>query len=601
MSVDQNKKVEQEIEKLVELINYHNWRYYVLQDPEISDEEYDALLNRLKKLEKETGIIKPYSPTQRITNLISTEFKKGNHLFPVLSLEAVYDKKKLEEYIKSVLKNLKQSELGLLCELKFDGVSLSVIYKKDDIMFIFDKALTRGDGLIGEDVSLNAKTIKTIPLSIYLGDDNNIEENNINIEFIQVNGEVVLYKDDLQRINEERKKEGLPEFSNTRNAASGSLRQLDSAITAKRNLKFFAYHMRFFNRNGKEIKIRRNLSDLFELMKNLKFVVSPFYKICKIKQDMDVLQEYYESAFKMKDSLEFDIDGVVFKVDDLEFQDRLGNTLKNYKWAIAYKFHTSIAVTKVIDVFFEVGRTGAITPVALLEPVEIEGAVIKNVTLHNFDYIKSKDIKIGDYVEVRRAGKVIPEIVKVIKESRGDVREIEEPKFCPSCKTGLIKDGPFLICPNKQCSEKIIAKIVHWFSKDAMDVDISDGIISKLVKNKIVKDVVEMYDLRPSDFAVVGNLGKKSASKLYNSIQESRSRSFDRILYGLGIPMVGLRNSKSLAQKFKSIDNLMNASFAELVSVEGIGNEVANSIIHFFKDEENSKLIERLKKVMNNI
>ncbi len=598
MSVDQNKKVEQEIEKLIELINYHNWRYYVLQDPEISDEEYDALLNRLKKLEKETGIIKSYSPTQRITNVISTEFKKGNHLFPVLSLEAVYDKKKLEEYIKSVLRNLKQSELGLLCELKFDGVSLSVIYKRNDGIFIFDKALTRGDGLIGEDVSLNAKTIKTIPLSIDLGNDNDTEGD---IEFIQVNGEVVLYKNDLQRINEERKKEGVPEFSNTRNAASGSLRQLDPSVTAKRNLKFFAYSIRFFDREGKEVRIRKKLSELFELMKSLRFIVSPFFKTCKIEQDVDALQEYYENAFEMKDSLEFDIDGVVFKVDDLEFQDRLGSTLKNYKWAIAYKFHTSIAVTKVIDVVFEVGRTGVITPVALLEPVEIEGAVIKNATLHNFDYIKSKDIRIGDYVEVRRAGKVIPEIVKVIKELRGDVREIEEPKFCPSCKAELIKDGPFLICPNKQCFEKIIAKIVHWFSKDAMDVDISDGIISKLVKNKIVKDVVDMYNLRPSDFAVVGNLGKKSASKLYNSIQESRNRSFDRILYGLGIPMVGLRNSKSLAQKFKNIDNLMNASFAELVSVEGIGNEVANSIIQFFKDEENRKLIERLKRVMNNI
>ncbi|MCS7243960.1 MAG: NAD-dependent DNA ligase LigA [Candidatus Calescibacterium sp.] len=593
--MDQNS-TEQEIENFIKIINYHNWRYYVLQDPEISDQEYDAILNKLKELEKKSGIIKPYSPTQRITHSISKEFKKEKHPSPVLSLETIYEKDELKTYIKSIFKRLKQNTIDFMCELKFDGVSLSLVYRKEKDKFVLYRALTRGDGNYGEDVTLNAKTIKTIPIVIYY--DLN------NIEYIQVKGEVVLYKKDLDIINEQREKEGLPKFSNTRNAASGSLRQLDPLVTAKRNLNFFAYDMKFFDTNMEEITIKHDLSEIFELLKEYKFIVSPLYKTCKISsyENIDKLQEYYEYANQIKDNLEFDIDGVVFKLNRIDFHKVMGNTLKTYKWAIAYKFHTNIAITKIKDISFEVGRTGIITPVAILEPVNIEGVAIRNVSLHNFEYLKSKDIKKGDYVEIRRAGKVIPEIVKVITELRTDkIEEISKPTNCPSCKSELKEDGPFVICTNLDCPAKVIAQITHWFSKEAMNVDISDGIISKLVKNKLVSCIPDMYDLKPSDLAVIGNLGKKSASKLYHSIQESKNKPFENILYGLGIPEIGLKNSKTLAQKFRNIDNLINASIEELTSIEGIGNEIATKIKEYFKKPENIKLIEKLKKIMKNI
>ncbi|MFN4220206.1 MAG: NAD-dependent DNA ligase LigA [bacterium] len=588
------ENVEQEIEKLINLINYHNWRYYVLQDPEISDEEFDALYNKLKQLEKNTGIIKPYSPTQRISSLLS-EFKKEEHISPVLSLDAVYNKEELKEFLKSIFKNLNYNAVEFLCELKFDGINLSVIYKKENGKFVFLKALTRGDGFQGEDVTLNAKTIKTIPLVIYPELPNQVE-------FIQVNGEVLLYKEDLEIINKQREKENLPKFSNTRNAASGSLRQQDPSITASRNLKFFAYHFKFFDTNKKELIIEKKLSKLFEIFSKY-FVVSPKYEIVDIFSIEDIfkLENYYQRIQNEKENFPFEIDGVVFKIDNIEFQKILGNTLKNYKWAVAYKFSSDIFITKLIDVEYQVGRTGVITPVAVLEPINIDGVKVKNASLHNFDYIKSKDIKIGDYVEVRRAGKVIPEVVKVIEELRENVKEIEKPLICPSCGSKLEEDGSFLICKNPNCIEKIIAKIVHWFSKEALNIDVSEGIISKLVKSGLVKDVADMYKLTPAELAIVGNLGKKSASKLYHLIQSTKNSTFDKVLYALGIPSVGLATSKLLAQKFKNIDELMNANFNELSEIPRIGPEIAKNIKEFFENPENKKLIEKLKKIMNNL
>ncbi|MEN3014498.1 MAG: NAD-dependent DNA ligase LigA [bacterium] len=599
-------QIEQEIENLIKLINYHNWRYYVLQDPEISDQEYDALVLKLKQLEKRTGIIKPYSPTQRITNAISTEFKKEKHLSPVLSLEAVYDIDELKKYFKSVFNSLSCSELDLLCELKFDGVNLSVVYQKQGDNFVFSKALTRGDGDFGEDVSLNAKTIKNIPLILYGEDIKKAGFENIldQVEYIQVKGEVVLFKSDLEELNQERRKSGLFEFSNTRNAASGSLRQQDPSITAKRKLRFFAYEARFFNKNLEPLFPINLLSSIFVFLKHLKFTTSPMYQKVQIKSydQLDQLQQYYQKALELKNSLDYDIDGVVFKIDKIEHQQTLGYTLKSYKWAIAYKFHTNTAVTKVIDISFEVGRTGVITPVAILEPVKIEGSVVKNASLHNFDYLKNKDVRIGDYVEIIKAGKIIPEIVKVIKEMRtGQEKEIEEPTNCPSCKQPLTKQGPFIVCLYTHCPEKIIAKIKHWFSKEALDIDISDATISKLVKSGIVKDIPDMYYLKISDLTVIANLGKKSASKLYTEIQNTTSRPFERVLYGLGIPMVGLKASKILAQKFSNIDQLMNASEEELTNLENIGKETAKSILSFFKDDYNQQTVQKLKKIMKNI
>lgn len=592
--IENLENIEQEIENLIKLINYHNWRYYILQDPEISDQEFDALFNRLKELEKKYGIVKPYSPTQRISSFLS-EFKKEKHISEVLSLDAVYNLEGLQEFIKSVLKNLNYSPLEFLGELKFDGVNLSVVYRRQDDKFVFYRALTRGDGFYGEDVSLNAKTIKTLPLVIYYQFPQEIE-------FIQVNGEVILYKEDLEIINRQREKEGLPKFSNTRNAASGSLRQQDPSITASRNLKFFAYHFKFFDKNQQEIIFEKKLSKLFEIFVQEKFLVSPHYEVVEIfsLSDVEKLQDYYLRKEKEKEKFPFEIDGVVFKINNIEFHKILGSTLRNYKWAIAYKFSSGIYITRIVDVEYQVGRTGIITPVAILEPVEIEGATVKNASLHNFDYVKSKDIKIRDFVEIRRAGKVIPEVVKVIVELRGEVKDIVEPSNCPSCGSNVERDGPFLVCKNPGCPEKVIAKIVHWFSKEALNIDISDGTVSKLVRSGLVKDVADMYRLTPAELAIVGNLGKKSASKLYHLIQSTRDSPFDKVLYALGIPSVGLSTSKLLAQRFQNIDNLMKASLSELSEIPRVGEEIAKNIKEFFENPDNKKLIEKLKKIMKN-
>ncbi len=468
-----------------------------------------------------------------------------------------------------------------------------IIYRREKDRFLFQRALTRGDGIYGEDVSLNAKTIKTIPLVIY-------KDLPSDIEFIEVRGEVLLYKKDLNIINKQREEENLPKFSNTRNAASGSLRQINPQVTAKRNLKFFAYHFKLYNSSLNEILLLENLSDLFEFFKD-HFFISPKYEVIEIQpENIDKLLEYYKEISDQKDSFEFEIDGVVFKVNNLKFQQILGNTTRNYKWAIAYKFHTDIAITKIIEVIFQVGKTGIITPVAVLEPTIIEGVTVKNASLHNFDYIKAKDIKIGDYVEIRRAGKVIPEVVKVIKELRKDVKEITIPENCPSCNYKLDKEGPFLVCKNYNCTEKIIQRIVHWFSKEALDVDISEGTISKLVKSSIVKDIYDMYMLTPADLAVIGNLGKKSASKLYNDIQKTRDAPFYKVLYGLSIPSVGLATAKILAQNFKNIDNLINSSLEKLTSIPKIGEETAKNILSFFKENKNLELIKKMKGIMKN-
>ncbi|MGC8734831.1 MAG: NAD-dependent DNA ligase LigA [bacterium] len=640
------QQIEEEIEKLIKLIEYHNYRYYILQDPEISDEEYDALYNRLKQLETKYKIIKPYSPTQRLSNFIQKEFKEIQHISPVLSLDSIYSIKELKNYLKKILKELfknqeflnnllaykgehkvsaieenkkNEIEISFIGECKFDGISLSLIYKKkaikdNEILYSLESAATRGDGFTGEDVTLNAKTIKSIPLFIVL---NNTKK--VDIEYIQVRGEVILNKIDLEKINEERAKENLPLFSNTRNAASGSLRQLDPSITAKRPLIFFAYDLKTFDHNKNIIIYFENLISTFSFLKLNNFIVSPHYEyITKLKfksnditdeknidkeieNNIQYFENYIQKIKKLEKDLEYNIDGVVFKINEVEYQKYLKDTLKNYKWAIAFKFHSNEAITKIIDIEYQIGRTGIITPIAILEPVNLEGAIIKKATLHNFEYIKSKDIKINDTVKIRRAGKVIPEIIEPILELRNNnkVKEIEIPKICPSCNENLIKDGPLIKCVNKNCKGIIKEKILYWV--DNMDINIGSAIVSKLVDSKLVNNIADIYKLKIVDIASIGNIAKKMANKIYNEIQKSKENSFEKILFSLGINNVGLNTVKLLVNRYKNIDELINASFEDLISIKGIGKEVAKSIIEFFKDPDNIQVINELKKYLKNL
>jgi DNA ligase (NAD+) len=634
------KEIEEEIEKLIKLIEYHNYRYYVLQDPEISDEEYDALFNRLRELENKYKIIKPYSPTQRLSKSIQKEFKEIKHIYPVLSLDSIYSIKELKNYLKKILKELFKNpdfinclketnkeilKISFIGEYKFDGISLSLTYKKEleketEILYSLQSAATRGDGLIGEDVTLNAKTIKSIPLFITL----NKNQKSQKIEYIQIRGEVILNKSDLEKINEERKKENLPLFSSTRNAASGSLRQLDPSITAKRELIFFSYDIRTFDINKNLIIYFENLVNSFSFLKSNNFLVSPNYEYItsfkfdikdikdiknlneikidtEIENNINYFENYIKKAKSIEDKLEYNIDGVVFKINEIKYQEYLKNTLKNYKWAIAFKFHSNEAITKIIDVEYKIGRTGIITAIAILEPVNLEGAIIKKATLHNFDYINSKDIKINDTVRIRRSGKVIPEIIEPILELRDykKIKDIEIPKSCPYCNEILIKEGPFIKCINKNCKGIIKEKILYWV--DNMDINIGEAIVSKLVDSKLVQNIADIYELKIVDIASIGNIAKKMANKIYNEIQKSKNNTFEKILFSLGINNVGQNTVKLLTTKYKNIDQLINANFEDLISIKGIGKEVAKSIIDFFKEPENIELINKLKKYLKNI
>ena len=565
----------QEIEKLIDLINYHDWRYYVLSDPEIPDEVYDSLMRRLRALEERfPHLRKPYSPTQRLPNLISTEFPEVSHPTPLLSLDNAFSLEEVKAFLERVYKNLGTKEITFVLELKFDGVALSLLYENGVLI----RGATRGNGFVGEDVTPNVKTIKTIPLKLR----GNYPKR------VHVKGEVLMFKEDFQRLNQERQRRGEPPFVNTRNAASGSLRQQDPRITAQRNLKFFAYDLDVLE--GEEPKLHE---EALELLREWGFIASPHWRKA---QEMEEIEEYINYWTEKREELPFDADGIVIKVNERWAREKLGATARAPRWAIAYKFPSKKAVTRLLDVKFNVGRTGVITPVAQLEPVQLEGATIKSATLHNFEYIKKLDVRIGDVVIIQRAGKVIPEVIGVMKELRPpDAKEIKPPEKCPSCSSELVWDGVFLKCPNPRCPEKIKAKLKHYVSRNAMDIEVlGEKLIDKLVDLKLVKDIPDLYTLTVADLTSLERMGKKLASKIISQIEESRSRPLHRVIFALGIPRVGEQTAKALSERFSSLRELMNAKYEDLVAIKDIGPETAEEILKFFADEENRKLVEKL-------
>ena len=579
------------IEKLREVIRYHDWRYYVLADPVISDYEYDKLFHKLKDLEaKFPDLITPDSPTQRVANELIKEFPKVQHLAPMLSLDNSYNEEDLKEFDRRVREITGLNLVEYSVEPKFDGAGIALVYEND----LFIRGSTRGDGQVGDDITPNLRTIKSIPLVANFS--------KYGIHKIEIRGEVLIRKDVFKKLNEERLEEGLPPLANPRNAAAGTLRLQDPKEVAKRGLEAFVYQITYAtDKNGNNLlgtKIKKH-NEAIKMLFELGFK-SP-YKEIKVCKGIEEVIDYCNLWQEKRDDYPYEIDGMVVKVNDISLYDILGATSHHPRWAIAYKFKARQATTRILKVVFQVGRTGAITPVAKLEPVEIGGVIVSSVSLINEDFIKEKDIRIGDLVLVERAGDVIPYVVKVIKEARtGEEKPIEFPKNCPSCGSPIVKPVGEAVyrCVNINCPAQVVERIRHFASKDAMDIrGLGEATVKRFYKLGILKSIPDIYRLPFDKIKNLEGFGEKSAENLRKAVEESKNRPIYRLIYGLSIRYVGLATAKTLAKEIKCVEELQNWSVEKLMTLPDIGYVVAHSIYDFFHNEQNLKTIEELKKL----
>jgi DNA ligase (NAD+) len=568
--------ISKKIEDLREQLRHHEYLYYVLDAPEISDAAYDAMMRELQELEREhPELITPDSPTQRVGGKPREGFIKVPHSSPMLSLDNALGEEELREFDKRVRSLLPGEAFRYVAELKMDGLSLAVQYRESRMAV----ALTRGDGVIGEDVTENAKTIRSIPLR--LKSDAHLT--------CEVRGEVVLTQRSFDNANEERLAAGLPAFANPRNAAAGSLRVLDPSITAARKLDYFTY---FLFQNGAPMLASHWES--LDKLESLGFKVNPRRKLCA---DIEVLLEFCREWEQKRDSLPYEIDGVVAKVDSVEQQNRLGWTAKAPRWAIAYKFAARQEHTVVEDIGVQVGRTGALTPVAHLKPVNVGGVTVARATLHNEDEIERLGLKIGDSVLVERSGDVIPKVVRVVKEGEHR-RAFHMPKHCPVCGGEIVRvEGEAASrCINTNCPARLKESILHFAARGVMDIDgMGDALVDQLVDQGLVKNVADIYRLTAERLMELERMGRKSAEKILANIDQSRRATLPRILVGLGIPFVGERTAQFLAEEFGDLDKIAAADEDELQKAEEVGPKVARSIREFFHEKRNRDLVERLR------
>lgn len=564
--------------EIEELLDKYNYEYYVLDKPSVSDMEYDRLMQELVSLEDEYPDLKSKtSPTMRVGSTVLSNFEKVTHKLPMLSLGNVFNDSDIIKFDERIRKE--GYNPVYVCELKIDGLAISLVYENGVLV----RGVTRGDGKVGEDITNNIKTIKSIPLKL---------NKKINIE---VRGEVYIDKKEFYRVNEERRKEGLEEFQNCRNLASGSVRQLDSKIAASRKLNNFTYHLP----NPLDYNIFRH-RDALVFMEELGFRVNPKRKICN---NIGEVLEFINEVSEIRDELPYDIDGIVIKVDDIRMQENLGYTARSPKWATAYKFPALKVTTKLTDIVFTVGRTGKITPNAMLEPVRVAGSTIRKATLHNEDYVVSKDIRIGDIVVIQKAGDVIPEVVKVDL----DRRALELPKFkmidkCPVCGTTLVRkeEEANHYCPNPLCDARNIEKLIHFTSRKAMNIDgLGERIIEDYYNFGYLKNICNIYELKryKSELMSLEGFGEKKVDNLLDAIEKSKENSLERLLFGLGIRHFGEKSALIIAKRFKNIDNVISASCDDLTSISDIGEIMAKSITSYFREESNLKLIDDLKKL----
>ena len=573
------KQAKERIEELRKQVEYHAKKYYDDDKPEISDFEYDMLMVELRNLEKEYPEFQSEeSLTQKVGGHVKEGFKKVTHEVPLQSLQDVFSLEEVEEWVNKIEQRAKEEEIEnvkYVVETKIDGLSAALEYK--DGKFI--RGATRGNGLVGEDVTENLKTLKTIPREI---------EDKINIT---VRGEVFISKKDFEQMNQEREENEEELFANARNAAAGSLRQLDSKITAKRPLDIYIFNVQKIE--GKEFN--SHFEEL-EYLNKVGFNVNPVRIYCKT---IDEVKEAIKKIGDDRESLTFGIDGAVVKVDDLRFREILGTTAKTPRWAVAYKYPPESKETVLKDIICQVGRTGVITPMAILEPVKVAGSTISKTTLHNEDFIKEKELKIGDTVVIQKAGDVIPEIVEVKKDKRtGKEKNFEMPRICPVCGAPAIREeGEAAIrCTGIECPAKLFRNLVHFVSREAMNIDgLGENIIGQLLDKKLIQNIADIYILKFDDIASLKKNGKKFAQNLVDSIEESKRNDLYRLITALGIRHVGTKASKILAKKYKNIDNLSEAKLEDLSNINDIGPVMANSIVEFFNQSQTKDLIKRLK------
>ena len=572
---DNNKEeIKKEIKELVDKLNYYAHLYYDEDNPQISDYEYDMMNNRLKALERENPeLILSNSPTQHVGGQAKSDFAKVTHEVPLQSLQDVFDFDSIYEFDKRVHES---GDTNYCVETKIDGLSCALKYEKGVLV----QGATRGDGNVGEDVTPNVMTIKSIPHKL---------KEKINIT---VRGEVFLSTADFEKLNEEREITGEKLFANARNAAAGSLRQLDSKVTASRPLDIY-----IFNVQKVEGKTFHSHFEELEFLAGLGFNVVPFRKLCR---NVDEAIEAIKEIGEKRDQLSFGIDGAVIKVDDLELREKMGVTFKFPRWAVAYKYPPEQKETILKEINLEVGRTGVITPVAILEPVRLAGSTISKTTLHNEDFIKEKGLKIGDKVVIQKQGDVIPEVIAVNKDKRtGTEKDFSMPTTCPVCGAPAIREEgeAALRCTGIECPAKLLQNIYHFASKEGMNIEgLGIKIVEQLIDNNLISNIADIYDLNLEDIKQLKKDGTKFSQNLINSIENSKNSDLSNLICSFGIRHVGRKQAKILARKYQNLDNLMNASIEDLTQKDGIGEVIAQSIYNFFNDTQSLDLIERLKK-----
>ncbi|SEN41005.1 DNA ligase (NAD+) [Paenisporosarcina quisquiliarum] len=569
-------QLEQRVQELHKLLNDYGHAYYVLDDPIVPDAVYDQYLHELIALEEQNpDLILPDSPTQRVGSIVSEGFKKVTHANPMLSLSNAFGEEDLRDFDKRIQGIIGESPT-YVCELKIDGLAISLLYEDG----LLKRGATRGDGSTGEDITSNIKTIRSIPMRL---------KEKVTIE---ARGEAYMPKSSFSKLNEERTAQAEVLFANPRNAAAGSLRQLDPKITASRNLAMFVYGM---GGDGEDQNIDNHL-DALGFMKKQGLPTNKETKKCT---SIEEVLSFIEEWTKKRHDIPYEIDGIVIKVNDYAQQEELGFTAKSPRFAIAYKFPAEEVVTKIIDIDLTVGRTGVVTPTAILEPAQVAGSTVQRATLHNEDLIREKDIRIGDHVIIRKAGDIIPEVVSVIKEERkGTEVPYEMPSHCPVCESELVRieQEVALRCVNPQCPAQIQEGIYHFASRNAMNIDgLGEKVVEQLFREQLIKDISDLYNLTVDDLVKLERMGLKSATNLVEAIEASKANSMEKVLFGLGIRHIGEKAAKILSESFHSFDALMKATREELIAIFEIGDKMADSLVTYFEQEEVQLLVNRLK------
>ncbi len=578
--------LDKKIESVREKIRHHEYLYYVLDNPELTDADFDKLMNELKKLEAEhPELITPDSPTQRVGGKPREGFVKARHSSPMLSLDNAYSEEELRDWERRVHELSGRTDIEYMCELKLDGMSLALIYNDGRL----ERGITRGDGTVGEDVTLNVRTVRSIPLSV---SKEKLKKAGIPTDF-ETRGEMLMPIAAFKKLNEDRAKEGLPVFANPRNFTAGTVRQLEPSITAQRRMDYFAY---ILLKDGRTYFDRQ--SKTMDALEAAGFKVNPNRKLVK---NLEEVWKFIQSWEGKRESLPYEIDGIVIKVDRTALQQELGFTGKAPRWAIAYKFAAHGAITQVEDIVPQVGRTGKLTPVAWLKPVPIGGTTVSRATLHNMDFVDELGVKIGDWVEVERGGDVIPKVVKVVEDAdhpRGH-KSFHMPEHCPVCGGNVVRTEGEADhrCVNANCPAKLQGAILHFASRHVMDIDgLGEALVNQLTERGLVKNVADLYRLTKDDLLKLERMGEKSAENVLKEIADSKKLPLERVIYGLGIRFVGERTAQFLAEHFGSLDEIMKATAEQLEEVNEVGPRIAESIVEFFADEHNRKLVNDLKK-----